>query len=455
MKKTRKRRLLAVTAFNLLLLLALLELTGLVDYFARTGELYYLSRAQAELLPAFRGLDRQTLTHRVHPYFGFVAAPSPFSSEVRAARGIEQNNYGFDSPHAYPYRPRNERELVVGVFGGSVAAKLERFERGRKILGARLAAAFGRRSSDVTVLNFAQGGFKQPQQLLIYSYFRALGQRLDVVLNIDGFNEIALAAGNVRMGVAVDMPSMEHLASLQQVVGDVLSGHSETGYLKAMVSVRESFRRYSRMHDRALSGEAWELSFAGGFFLDRKLTKLFRKRFRSELLAYQAQSAARGGDSWLYVHPLPSFAAASPAHGPAAVVELWANTSLMMHAMQSRSRGFYFHFVQPNQYHPTGKVFGERERAIAFAERSPYAEPIRRGYPRLRQEVARLKASGVPVWDLSELFDDLEAEAYVDNCCHYTGAGQEALAKAIADAVSLALTAPESAPAARLSAHLR
>ena len=125
MKTKSRRGLLAVAGFNLFLFLALLELTGLVDYLAKTGELYYLSDSRAELLPAFHGLDRQTAGHRVHPYFGFVLAPSTLSAAERAERGIGLNNYGFGSPYNYPYRPRSERELVVGVFGGSVAAKLE------------------------------------------------------------------------------------------------------------------------------------------------------------------------------------------------------------------------------------------------------------------------------------------------------------------------------------------
>ncbi len=441
MQRLRKRRLLAVVGFNLLVFFALLELTGLVDYFAKTGELYYISRSQAELMPELHRFDRHAEAFRLHPYFGFVVAPSALAAEDRAERGIAHNNHGFGSPHNYPYQPRSERQLVVGFFGGSVAAKLERFERGREIIGKRIAATFGRSSSEVTILSFAQGGFKQPQQLLIYDYFRALGQRLDVVVNIDGFNEIALSARNVRAGVAIDMPSMDHLSALRQLAGGVFLDQAESGYLEAMLSVRESYRKYSRTHVRTSSRDAWELSFASGFFVDRKMTKLHRNRFRSDLLAYQELNASRDEASWLYLNPRPASAADPSADGLTATVELWAQASSMMHSMQSRNGGAYLHFVQPNQYHPTQRLYGQRERAVAIDEQSPYAEPIRRGYPRLREEIVRLKATGVPVYDLSELFDDLEEEAYVDNCCHYTDAGQEALAKAIAEVVSSTLPA--------------
>ncbi len=414
--------------------LALLELTGLVDHFAKTGKLYYTSRPLAEPLPEVPELGHQTDAHRLHPYFGFVVAPS------RLVGGLETNNYGFYSRHDYPYRPRSPRELVVGLFGGSVAAKLELFERERGLLAERLAAVFGRDRSDVTVLSFAQGAFKQPQQLLIYTYFRSLGQRFDVVVNVDGFNEIALAAANASAGTAVEMPSISHLATLQKITGSVFPDHAETGYLEAMLRVRESYGKYSRRHNHTWSRDAWELRFAAGFFLDRKLTKIYRKRYRADLLAYQELRASRSRESWLHVHPLAS-AGAEASAGLTAAVELWAEASSMVHAMQSRDGAAYLHFLQPNQYHPTQRDFSASERSVAFDQRSPYADPIRRGYPRLRRELVRLKASGVPAYDLSELFDDLGTQAYADNCCHYTDTGQAALAAAIADAVSSALAA--------------
>jgi hypothetical protein len=38
----------------------------------------------------------------------------------------------------------------------------------------------------------AIGGYKQPQQLMALNYFTALGGEFDVLVNVDGFNEVAL-----------------------------------------------------------------------------------------------------------------------------------------------------------------------------------------------------------------------------------------------------------------------
>jgi hypothetical protein len=43
---------------------------------------------------------------------------------------------------------------------------------------------------EIVLLNFGSGGFRQPQQLLILTYFFLIGQRLDLVINLDGFNEV-------------------------------------------------------------------------------------------------------------------------------------------------------------------------------------------------------------------------------------------------------------------------
>jgi hypothetical protein len=38
------------------------------------------------------------------------------------------------------------------------------------------------------------GGYKQPQQLMALNWFMALGGEFDIVINLDGFNDVALPA---------------------------------------------------------------------------------------------------------------------------------------------------------------------------------------------------------------------------------------------------------------------
>ncbi len=57
------------------------------------------------------------------------------------------------------------------------------------------------------VLCFANGAHKQPQQLLILNYFLSIGQPLDMVINVDGFNEMAVSNLNRQAGLHISMPA--------------------------------------------------------------------------------------------------------------------------------------------------------------------------------------------------------------------------------------------------------
>src|SRR6185295_15210675 len=58
------------------------------------------------------------------------------------------------------------------------------------------------RNRRVYVRSFALGGFKQPQMLGALAYLMALGERFDVVVELDGFNDVALSSfANKNKGV--------------------------------------------------------------------------------------------------------------------------------------------------------------------------------------------------------------------------------------------------------------
>ena len=76
-------------------------------------------------------------------------------------------------------------------------------------LAAALAAAPAFRGRDIVPLCFSHEGYKQPQQLLILSYFLSIGQAFDVVVNIDGFNEVAISPLNDARGLDISMPSVD------------------------------------------------------------------------------------------------------------------------------------------------------------------------------------------------------------------------------------------------------
>jgi len=424
-------RLLGLVVFNLFLFGVLLEVAGLVYFFDKTKAFYYTSPLAANEGVQHRTSDTVVENYRVHPYFGYVLQPSRLPEAERAASRVVQNNHGFDEPRDFPYRRQHPEELLVGIFGGSVASKLAVFEQRERIVSRYLAEATGRKLEDVTILNFGQGGFKQPQQLLIYSFFRSLGQELDLVINVDGFNEMALTRLNTRNGIDVGMPSVEHVGSLRKVVGSV--GHGED--LERLLRVRTSWRDYVEMDERTRGGESWELRFAAGYMIARSWTLVLRKRFNSNVLAMGDAQTSTHEESWFYLadqavdEPEPSMGDRSRE-----ALDLWQSSAQMMHTLQVESGRLYLHFVQPNQYHATGRTYSESERQVAFAESSPYREAIAKRYPLLEAKVPELREAGVAIYAPLDLFDAAEEAVYVDSCCHYTAAGEALLAAAVGEA---------------------
>src|SRR5215210_4234344 len=128
---------------------------------------------------------------------------------ARLVGNVTANNWGFWADRDYPSNVPDA--YVIGIFGGSVANFF--YAMMRKELERGLSATLGRK---VVVLNFAVGGAKQPQQVQILTFFGSIGQKLDLVLNIDGLNEVSMSARNAQADVATVLPFYSLLAQLRQ-----------------------------------------------------------------------------------------------------------------------------------------------------------------------------------------------------------------------------------------------
>ncbi|MFP6606164.1 MAG: hypothetical protein VCC19_06285, partial [Myxococcota bacterium] len=151
-------------------------------------------RAPGNTEPADGGAK---ITNKViHPYLGYVFD--------RAGGNI--NRFGL--PGIDPFEPRSPNEIRVAITGGSVA--LQVFGEGSETLRTSLAPAFpGKR---IEFVGLTLGGYKQPQQLMALAWMLSLGAHFDVVVNLDGFNEVVLPyAENDPLGIHPAYPRSWHL----------------------------------------------------------------------------------------------------------------------------------------------------------------------------------------------------------------------------------------------------
>ena len=260
----RRLRLLRTLAINIVAFMALLEVAGLGYFLVRDGGIYYFARdaivserAGAET-PGLRDVNAEDLRRalkeglsatkfRISPYFGYNLEPDEripvgdaraedaarpeckYRTNVLCEKGhvyYVTNNYGFDSVLDYPYRKQGADEYVIGIFGGSLSVAFMKFtmpELSGEIL-PQVPALHGKR---ITLLSFAREGFKQPQSLAALSYFLSIGQRFDLVINLDGANEILHALNNSRAGVDYSMPADGQVRDLVNMFSAAV--YQETG----------------------------------------------------------------------------------------------------------------------------------------------------------------------------------------------------------------------------------
>jgi hypothetical protein len=278
----------------------------------------------------------------------------------------------------------------------------------------------------VVPLCFSHEGYKQPQQLLILSYFLSIGQAFDAVVNIDGFNEVAISPLNDARGLDISMPSVMHMDPLTALVDQ---SSMSAGKVEALARI-QGYRR--RLNDAARRANgAWS---AAAHLVFARLHGVLDRQYRAEVARFDAIPAAAGGS---LVRVTPSVRAREGAALYQDIARNWAASSVLMHQMAAARGARYVHVLQPNQYFTTRR-FAEGEAAIALAADSPFKTGVELGYPLLERVISsgELGRAGVTVVDGVHLFDAERAPVYIDNCCHYTRRGYEILADAIAAALA-------------------
>lgn len=373
----------------------------------------------------------------VHPYQGFSMRPGgPF--EMAYAEFLEKalpegerarpedhgrNLLGFRSP-VWDYREVAESDYAVGVFGGSMAAHVALL--GSEALAARLGELVPELTGRVRVLNFAAGGYKQPQPLMVLVQALLLGVRLDAVVEIDGYNELVFGAKNAEQGYHPLFPSRFHMDALVQLA----SGNPSDELVLARAEIVRSRRRAADWRRRAKAPLLRSSELARALCGVGIVRQLRRAALREAEL--QAQEAAPPEQALVAALPDPCLEAGDCTE---LVVELWARASLAMASLAEAHGLAYLHVLQPNQYVPGAKTFTGEERALLRPD-DAWARAARRGYPRLIERGRRLRDQGIAFVDATGLFRDVSDTLYVDDCCHVDARGNRMIAGAVAEGLA-------------------
>lgn len=433
------RRAIAILAVNVIVFCAFAEAIALAVFYYQHGWIFYLD----PYVPRYESIAeaQQQLTRQgVHPYFGPTHKPGiPFDvpSSVRGGEadrgapgastrvaGVATNNFGFTSRYNYPFQKTRSDQFVVGIFGGSVGDWF--CQLGAARLAERLKQHSFFSTRDVITLCLSHEGYKQPQQLLLLAYFLSIGQQFDLVVNIDGFNEVALSAQNNDHGIDISMPSFGHLSPLVNLVDRATLTPAKLESLATISRYKERLNELAERINRS--------RLASVRFVREQYYRVLLRRYRDELLVFDKLPSNPSESSLIQVTP-------AVKHREGAMVfediaRSWAQSSLLMNDLAAAGGAPYFEVVQPNQYFTTRR-FGPEEAKVAIAESSPFRPSVEQGYPLLVREVesGTFRTRNVRVLDATRIFDREPRTVYMDNCCHYTMVGNEILADFIADGI--------------------
>ncbi len=351
---------------------------------------------------------RATRRQVVHPYQGYVYDPA----QSTAADPISAWGFRDDAP---PFYRRASDRLIVAVTGGSFAMHFTR-EAGER-LAQRLEQSERFAGREVVIANLALSGYKQPQQVATLAWLLALGAEFDVLVNLDGFNEVALHGyENAPNGVHPAYPRAWFLRTLR--VPDP-ARHARLGEVAYLT------RERARAAERVLA------SPLRASVLANLVWRAWDRRLQHHLAAAERAARAPAGAGG-YQNTGPPFAARPVPELFDELVRLWSEGSRQLERLARANGIAYYHFLQPTQHVSDSKPMGPDERRVAFGG-SPYAPGARTGYPLLIRAGAELAASGVAFRDLTAVFAEVEEPLYRDACCHVNERGNRIVADAIAD----------------------
>jgi hypothetical protein len=319
--------------------------------------------------------------------------------------------------HDGPSGLLSERYDIL-VVGGSVSLAFT--TGGQQRLTEILRADPRFRGQRPYYLRYARGGGKEPQQVNWMIWLASLDLHPDAVINIDGFNEVALGNDNAEMGLHPLYPGFQQWSIL------VDAGMSDSMALETLLDVREQQSELSRVADLVLGSGLYRSHLVARLALSRM------SWLRSESVAGFQRYSSRIRQQRLTALHGPWFEKGEE-RAVALSVQNWTEASRSLAAL-CRARGItYLHVLQPTLHDVGSKPLTEREISQGSSPPS-YVNGVHLGYPLMRAAGKALAAEGVGFLDATQVFAKCPQDLYYDGC-HFTDEGNRILAEAIGPAL--------------------
>ncbi len=333
----------------------------------------------------------------IHPYLGFAI---DFNDEQK-----NRTTYGFTTDES-PLIKREPGRLNVLILGGSVANSMEEVLKENLTRACRMPPR---------VVNLGLGGYKQPQQLLALTYFLSLGAEYDLIINLDGYNEIVLPfTDNYSVGVNPFYPRNWNLRINRQPSKEILATIGKVRYMRD--SKEDELQVFNSSFFK------WSAVF--GLIKMQQFKKLNWEINRASLELIKLQQEE--GKKFEETGPFVPYQDIRQLYDDAAAV--WVRSSERLDQLARANGAEYYHFLQPNQYVKGSKVLTKREMAQAYSEKEKICQAAIIGYPFLIREGKKLREKNINFFDATQVFAKEKETVYIDVCCHFNQLGKDLLA---------------------------
>ena len=328
--------------------------------------------------------DKQ-LKYFVHPYFGLAS----IGDKKYKPEGIA-NDYLFHSVAL----SAKKNDIKVLLLGGSVAAflsnnitknEIAQDQEFNTVFANTLNTHFG--VNHFSVYNASILGGKQPQQVFKLMYLDLVGFKPDIVINVDGFNELALTLSD---NFDAKLPAV-----------------------------------YPRQHNRAISRTALdnECGDYSNYFV--------KSNSKIAIIELVGLIVINNCHKEITVSPtdVPYWAEKNSKSYPQYVdesVKIWAKSSNQIFDFLKPKKIGYIHVLQPNQYQLNSKPLSEKEK-IEYLSFPYYGDHITKNYHLLSNDL--IKSDNFT--DLRLIFKNEKRTVYADHCCHLNKLGNSLLAEKI------------------------
>lgn len=417
----RRKRLLFMAGALVLSCILLETLSWCVNTSIEFKNMYSLREFQREVTRSSETHSNEAET--IHPYLGWVSNPQLNSGTTLFGRKIPVNSLGFDDIEHGTVK-RSPDRFIVALTGGSVAWQMS--VAGEDSLRQELLQNPHLKGKQIEIVRLAKSGYKQPQQLMALNFVLALGNEFDAVVNVDGFNEIALAVcENDMVGVFAAYPRSWH-ARMQYAV-------DPRNHRIAFQLMRTKGLKQQIAQDRLDSWLNWSPTLNLIWWMRNNACENELQQLRLEI---QDRRVAHGL-GFAAVGPDQTFKTEAGLYSH--LVDLWSNSSLQMNHLCRANKCIYIHVLQPNQYLPKSKPMGPDEQKLAINDTRKYGISIAKGYPLLIARGQNFHQHNLDFHDLTQLFVKTIDRLYEDGCCHYNQDGNSMLAREVAKLIAASL----------------